>query len=100
MNNKKTWEIWFKDNRKGLLNRFCNFIIEHKVGDMDLDTYCKYQYFIYLNEKKLVRDYKKELSVRGNKLSDEFPSEEHFRMSLFASVEQYDEFSDTEKGIA
>ena len=39
----KNWNDWYKETKESLVNDFGLFIKELKVGDMDLNTYCKYR---------------------------------------------------------
>ena len=83
MKKLKKWKVWYKQNKNLCLDSFGDFIKKNQIGDMDLSTYCKYKYFLYLYGKKLSTDYKT-WNDEGVKPSDMFKTEEAFKLSLFA----------------
>ena len=78
----KDWDKWFKNYKKGSKKDFFDFIDRTGFGDMDLDTFCRYKYFLYLFGEKISYDYKSWDSF-GVKPSDVFETEEEFSLSLF-----------------
>ena len=91
----KTWNKWFKDYKKDSINDFNSFLKRTKIGDMDLDTFCRYKYFMYLFGDKLTKDYKSWENF-GVKPCDLFETLEEFTISLFSvteDIENPDDFA-------
>ena len=94
----KTWKKWFKNYKNKSIEDFASFINRTGIGDMDLDTYCKYRFFVENNEQRLVDsydDYKKDNNGKGR-----IENEEFFRLSVFAHFEKENETNNSEQGIA
>ena len=94
----ENWKSWYKKNKNKLINEFGVFIKNTKVGDMDLDTYCKYRFFVHNNEQRLIDSYKDYMKDDSNK--GKIESEEFFRLSVFAHFEKENEINNAEQGIA
>ena len=89
MKKTENWKTWYPKNKEKLIIRFVNFIKKHRVGDMDLETFCRYEFFKYQNKEQLVKTYTEDTNIEGKRLKEVFATEEHFRMSVFASVEDF-----------
>ena len=96
----KNWNDWYKETKESLVNDFGLFIKELKVGDMDLNTYCKYRYFVYQNDDKLTQTYIENKKDKGEEFLKTFSDEEVYRLSVFAQVVRQEEENNTEQGIA
>ena len=83
----KDFNIWYKKNKNKCIQSFGDFIKKYKIGDMDLNVYCRYQYFLYLHKDKLEKDYYTK-SVDGEKPCDRIPSLEFFMMACFSVQEE------------
>ena len=55
----KNWKQWYKESKVEVINSFGDFIKELYIGDMDLNTYAQYCYFVYQNKDALKKSYKK-----------------------------------------
>ena len=89
----KTWKKWFKNYKNKSIEDFASFINRTGIGDMDLDTFCRYKYFMYLFGEKLSYDYKS-WDKMGVKPCDIFETEEDFTLSLFCLTEDIDDPDD------
>jgi len=98
MKNTENWNKWYQKNKNTLIKKFGGFIIDTKIGDMDLNTYCRYCFFVYQNEDKLKKTYKDNLKKEGNRFLKDFENEEFYRLAVFSQVEESDKF--TEQAIA
>ena len=83
----KKWNKWYKENKQRCLKTFGEWIKRFQIGDMDLETYCRYQYFLYLYNEKLSKDYNT-WDADGVCPKDLFKREEDFKLSLFALFEE------------
>ena len=98
MKNKENWNKWYQKNKSTLIKKFGGFIIDTKIGDMDLNTYCRYCFFVYQNEDKLKKTYQDNLKKEGNRFLKDFENEEFYRLAIFYQVEVSDKF--TEQALA
>ena len=96
----KNWNNWYEENKSILLVDFTKFVEKHKIGDMDLNTYCRYRYFVYQNEDKLKETYVQNKKEKGQSFLDAFDNEEIYRLSVFAQIVKQDEENNVEQGIA
>ena len=96
----ENWNKWYEKNKESVLESFGGFIKELKVGDMDLNTYCRFKFFEYQNEEKLKDTYNKNKEDKGATFEKAFPSEIVYRLSVFAQVEKQDAENNQEEVIA
>lgn len=96
----KNWKEWYEENKKILLNDFGDFIKELRIGDMDLNTYSRYRFFVYQNEDKLKETYIENKKDKGEEFNKVLENEEVYRLSVFAQVVKQEEDNNTEQGIA
>ena len=88
MKNKENWNKWYQKNKSTLIKKFGGFIIDTKIGDMDLNQ----------NEDKLKKTYQDNLKKEGNRFLKDFENEEFYRLAIFSQVEESDKF--TEQALA
>tara|TARA_R100000458_G_C8274951_1_gene249970 strand:- start:2242 stop:2544 length:303 start_codon:yes stop_codon:yes gene_type:complete len=100
MKNLDNWKKWYSRSKEALINDFADFVKRLKVGDMDLNTYCRYRYFVYQNEEKLVETYIENKNDKGEEFLKIFNDEEVYRLSVFAQVEKQEDDNNSEQGIA
>tara|TARA_R100000995_G_C3473796_1_gene119764 strand:+ start:148 stop:450 length:303 start_codon:yes stop_codon:yes gene_type:complete len=100
MKNLDNWKKWYSRSKEALISDFADFVKRLKVGDMDLNTYCRYRYFVYQNEEKLVETYIENKNDKGEEFLKTFNDEEVYRLSVFAQVEKQEDDNNSEQGIA
>ena len=98
---RMTFGEWF--DRDKCLESFIIWLRKHQIGDMDLDTYSQYQYFVYYFNEELKRHYREETCESGKKLTKVYPNEEDFRLTIFAQMSAEEDMDPEDfmlKGIA
>lgn len=86
----ENWNKWYEKNKERLKNSFGGFIVESNIGDMDLNTYCRFKYFEYQNKSKLSKAYIDARNQNENASNEALKNEEFFNLSVFAQVEAQD----------
>ena len=91
MEKVENWKKWYKKNKEALIVDFVSFIERLKIGDMDLNTYCRYRYFVYQNEEKLVETYVQNKKDKGNdfliKAEEKWNNDQILALDIYKSIQ-------------
>ena len=88
-----TFDQWFKENKNICIKDFAEWIVKYQFGDVDLDTFTHYQYFMYLYGKKIRKDFLSWEDNDGKKISEKFKNAEEFSWFLFNSADNNNDIS-------